>query len=265
MRSPAPEVGLWVERAGDRPIGRDRPHGDREQEDSGVARAGSPSFGSDGRAILPTDGRGPASCSCTSSNFASQASWRNGCWGVPRGVVAPLLCTAMVRPNIRPNIRTEDEPVHDPARQPRSKLPIAPEIRPKRHRSDDHHHRGNGQCLLQEPSLRTAKRHDAALLLRRVNIALTAAVPPGVAATGGRRPLVVVLRTRRKGERIYVSIDQYCEALIIKGGTIATNNRADRRLIAMPAERAGYVAGINRQLVGMIRAVIEKLDAFLFA
>jgi hypothetical protein len=59
---------------------------------------------------------------------------------------------------------------------------------------------------------------------------------------------------------IYVSIDQYCEALMMGGGTIAPNNRSDRRLIAMPLERAAFVARTNRQLIGLIRVVIDQLD-----
>jgi hypothetical protein len=59
---------------------------------------------------------------------------------------------------------------------------------------------------------------------------------------------------------IYVSIDQYCEALLMRGGTISDNNRPDRRLIAMPADRANFVARTNRQLVEMIRNVIDRLD-----
>jgi hypothetical protein len=69
------------------------------------------------------------------------------------------------------------------------------------------------------------------------------------------------VETTREVIGIYVSIDQYCEALMMGGGTIAANNRSDRRLIAMPVERAGFVARTNRQLIGMIETVIEKLDA----
>jgi hypothetical protein len=68
------------------------------------------------------------------------------------------------------------------------------------------------------------------------------------------------VETTREVIGIYVSIDQYCEALIMGGGTIAANNRSDRRLIAMPVERAGFVASTNRQLMGMISIVVEKLD-----
>jgi hypothetical protein len=60
---------------------------------------------------------------------------------------------------------------------------------------------------------------------------------------------------------VYVSIDQYCEALMMAGGTLAPNNRPDRRVIAMPVERARYVAGVNRQLVGMITTALQRLDA----
>jgi hypothetical protein len=59
---------------------------------------------------------------------------------------------------------------------------------------------------------------------------------------------------------IYVSIDQYCEALIMRGGTIATSIRPDRRLIAMPVGRAAFVVRTNRQLVGMIESVVGRLD-----
>jgi hypothetical protein len=69
------------------------------------------------------------------------------------------------------------------------------------------------------------------------------------------------VETTRHVIGIYVSIDQYCEGLIMRGGTIAANNRADRRLIAMPVARAKYVAKINRDLATMVRSAIEKLDA----
>jgi hypothetical protein len=42
---------------------------------------------------------------------------------------------------------------------------------------------------------------------------------------------------------VYVSIDQYCEALILRGGTIAPNNRPDRTLIRMPVNRAKQIGG----------------------
>jgi hypothetical protein len=41
------------------------------------------------------------------------------------------------------------------------------------------------------------------------------------------------VETTREVIGIYVSIDQYCEALMMGGGTIAANNRSDRRLIAI--------------------------------
>jgi hypothetical protein len=71
------------------------------------------------------------------------------------------------------------------------------------------------------------------------------------------------VETTREVIGIFVSMDQYCEGLIMLGGTIAANNRADRRLIAMPVARATAVAKINRDLATMIRSAVEKLDASL--
>ena len=71
------------------------------------------------------------------------------------------------------------------------------------------------------------------------------------------------VETTREVIGIYVSIDQYCEGLILHGGTIAPNNRADRRLILMPVGRAGSIAKINRDLAAMIKSVIEKFDVSL--
>jgi len=71
------------------------------------------------------------------------------------------------------------------------------------------------------------------------------------------------VETTREVIGIYVSIDQYCEGLILHGGTIAPNNRADRRLILMPVGRAGSIAKMNRDLAAMIKSVIEKLDVSL--
>jgi len=71
------------------------------------------------------------------------------------------------------------------------------------------------------------------------------------------------VETTREVIGIFVSIDPYCEGLIMLDGTIAANNRADRRLIAMPVARATAVAKINRDLATMIRSAVEKLDASL--
>ncbi len=60
---------------------------------------------------------------------------------------------------------------------------------------------------------------------------------------------------------VYVSIDQYCEALLMNGGGIATENRPDRRLIGMPEKKARTVAKINRDLAAMIHTALEKLEA----
>jgi hypothetical protein len=59
---------------------------------------------------------------------------------------------------------------------------------------------------------------------------------------------------------IYVSIDQYCETLIMMGGAMATQNRADRRLIGMTVNRATNLARVNRDLAAMIRTAIERLN-----
>lgn len=71
------------------------------------------------------------------------------------------------------------------------------------------------------------------------------------------------IETTRDVIGIYVSIDQYCESLIMLGGAIAANNRADRRLIAMPVKSASSVAKMNRDLAAMIKSVIVKLDVSL--
>ena len=64
---------------------------------------------------------------------------------------------------------------------------------------------------------------------------------------------------------IYVSIDQYCEFLLMRGGSLASCSPPDRRIIAMPLEKASYVVGVNRDLASMIDLVIKKLDAFLLS
>src|SRR6266853_4586253 len=51
---------------------------------------------------------------------------------------------------------------------------------------------------------------------------------------------------------IYVSIDQYCEALLMRGGRLVSDNRPDRRLISMEEKRASYVGKVNRDLAAMI-------------
>jgi hypothetical protein len=71
------------------------------------------------------------------------------------------------------------------------------------------------------------------------------------------------VETTRAVIDVYVSIDQYCESLIIVGGDISPLTRPDRRLMYMPVERARSVAKINRDMAQMIRDAIEKLDAFL--
>jgi hypothetical protein len=68
------------------------------------------------------------------------------------------------------------------------------------------------------------------------------------------------VETTREVIGIYVSIDQFCENLILLGGHIAPNNRADRRLIAMPARRAEAFANMSRRLAEMVRKVIVGLD-----
>jgi hypothetical protein len=62
---------------------------------------------------------------------------------------------------------------------------------------------------------------------------------------------------------VYVSLDQYCEALMLAGGHIGANNRADRRLIGMPVTRASFVAEVNRDLVRMITNVLDRLHIYL--
>ena len=62
---------------------------------------------------------------------------------------------------------------------------------------------------------------------------------------------------------IYVSIDQYCRVSSMMGGSLAPFSPPDRRLIALPIEKASEVAKLNRRLASMIRGVIDKLDAFL--
>jgi hypothetical protein len=59
---------------------------------------------------------------------------------------------------------------------------------------------------------------------------------------------------------IYVSIDQYCESIIMSGGTISPNNRSDRGLLSMPIASTSHMAKINRDLVGMLKPVIDRLD-----
>jgi hypothetical protein len=59
---------------------------------------------------------------------------------------------------------------------------------------------------------------------------------------------------------VYVSIDQYCEALVMMGGNMLAQNRPDRRVIGLPAARAKSVAKMNRDLCGMIDVAIKRLD-----
>ena len=58
----------------------------------------------------------------------------------------------------------------------------------------------------------------------------------------------------------YVSIDQYCEGLLLMGGQISQNSRPDRRPIAMPIGSASAVAKLNRDLVELIGRAISKID-----
>lgn len=59
---------------------------------------------------------------------------------------------------------------------------------------------------------------------------------------------------------VYVTIDQYCETLIFKGGKLLPNNRPDRIVIVMPKAKATFVAEINRSLVKMIDGVVQSLN-----
>jgi hypothetical protein len=61
----------------------------------------------------------------------------------------------------------------------------------------------------------------------------------------------------------YVVVDQYCETLLMAGGQLGTNMPEHRRIVAMPHQRAPFVAKINESVATRIKDVIFSLDRFL--
>jgi hypothetical protein len=78
----------------------------------------------------------------------------------------------------------------------------------------------------------------------------------------GLLPRINLLIADSIGEVIdaYVSIDQYCDGLIMMGGHLVKENRSDRRLVGMPMQSASNVAQMSRQLVDLIDIAIVALD-----
>ncbi|WP_295144979.1 hypothetical protein [uncultured Reyranella sp.] len=58
----------------------------------------------------------------------------------------------------------------------------------------------------------------------------------------------------------YAMVDQYCEALLLKGGKLH-DGRPDRRLVLMPKETAASVARHNRAVVEAIAPTIALMKA----
>jgi hypothetical protein len=62
----------------------------------------------------------------------------------------------------------------------------------------------------------------------------------------------------------HIVIEQYCEQLTMRGGILSGQNQTpNRRLIAMPKEKAPVVVAMNESIVKLVRKAMESLDPYL--